>query len=84
MSHAVNEAFIRLYDDKLIYRSTRLVHWCCTLKSALSDIEVDNKEISGRTDMRIPGYDNPVEFGLMYRFKYPLEEKGELSLKRSS
>jgi len=40
MSYAVEEAFIRLHEKKLIYRSTRLVHWSCALKSAISDIEV--------------------------------------------
>ena len=40
MSYAVEEAFIRMHEKKLIYRSTRLVNWSCTLKSAISDIEV--------------------------------------------
>ena len=40
MSYAVEEAFIRLHEKKLIYRSIRLVNWSCTLKSAISDIEV--------------------------------------------
>ena len=40
MSYAVEEAFIRLHEKKLIYRSTRLVNWSCTFKSAISDIEV--------------------------------------------
>jgi len=40
MSHAVREAFIRLHDAGLIYRSGRLVNWSCHLRSAISDIEV--------------------------------------------
>jgi valyl-tRNA synthetase len=40
MSDAVKEAFIRMHEKKLIYRSTQLVNWSCTLKSAISDIEV--------------------------------------------
>lgn len=40
-SKAVIEAFVRLHDDGDIYRSNRLVNWSCTLKSAISDIEVD-------------------------------------------
>ncbi len=40
LSYAVEEAFIRMHEKKLIYRSTRLVNWSCTLKSAISDIEV--------------------------------------------
>lgn len=37
---AVTEAFVRLHEEGIIYRSTRLVNWSCTLKSAISDIEV--------------------------------------------
>ena len=37
---AVKEAFVRMHDDGIIYRSTRLVNWSCTLNSAISDIEV--------------------------------------------
>ena len=40
LSRAVKEAFVRLHDDKLIYRSKRLVNWSCALNSAISDIEV--------------------------------------------
>ncbi|GCC38954.1 hypothetical protein chiPu_0022904, partial [Chiloscyllium punctatum] len=39
LSRAVEEAFIQLHDDGVIYRSTRLVNWSCTLNSAISDIE---------------------------------------------
>lgn len=40
LCRAVTEAFVRLHDDGVIYRSNRLVNWSCTLKSAISDIEV--------------------------------------------
>ena len=40
MCRAVTEAFIRLHDENIIYRSNRLVNWSCALKSAISDIEV--------------------------------------------
>lgn len=40
LSRAVQEAFVRLHDEGVIYRSTRLVNWSCTLRSAISDIEV--------------------------------------------
>lgn len=39
LSYAVQESFIRLHDDGVIYRSKRLVNWSCTLNSAISDIE---------------------------------------------
>lgn len=41
LCRAVAEAFVRLHDDGTIYRSNRLVNWSCTLKSAISDIEVN-------------------------------------------
>lgn len=37
---AVTEAFVVLHDAGDIYRSNRLVNWSCSLKSAISDIEV--------------------------------------------
>lgn len=37
---AVKEAFVIMHDEGTIYRSNRLVNWSCTLKSAISDIEV--------------------------------------------
>ena len=40
LSNAVKEAFIRLHDQGIIYRSNRLVNWSCRLKSAISNIEV--------------------------------------------
>ena len=40
LSKAVKEAFVQLHEQKLIYRSNRLVNWSCALNSAISDIEV--------------------------------------------
>lgn len=40
LSYAVQEAFIRMHEEGVIYRSKRLVNWSCTLNSAISDIEV--------------------------------------------
>jgi valyl-tRNA synthetase len=47
MSRAVVETFVRLYDDGLIYRGTRLVNWDPVLHTALSDLEVLSEEESG-------------------------------------
>ncbi len=47
LSHSTREAFIRLFEDKLIYRGKRLVNWDPTLKTALSDLEVNNEERQG-------------------------------------
>jgi valyl-tRNA synthetase len=44
LSRAVREAFVRLYDQGLIYRGTRLVNWSPGLKTAVSDIEVEYSE----------------------------------------
>jgi valyl-tRNA synthetase len=40
LSKAVTEAFVRLNDQGLIYRSNRLVNWSCKLRTAIADIEV--------------------------------------------
>lgn len=43
-SAAVTEAFVRLYDSGLLYRNHQLVNWSCTLRSAISDIEVRERK----------------------------------------
>lgn len=67
---AVTEAFVRMHEMGMIYRSSRLVNWSCTLRSAISDIEVDKVEVSGRTQLSIPGYADKVEFGVLVSFAY--------------
>ncbi|MBX2825995.1 MAG: valine--tRNA ligase [Gammaproteobacteria bacterium] len=47
MSKAVEEVFVRLYEDGLIYRGKRLVNWDPVLHTALSDLEVLSEEESG-------------------------------------
>jgi valyl-tRNA synthetase len=47
MSQAVQEAFLRLHDEGLIYRGKRLVNWDPVLKTALSDLEVQSVEADG-------------------------------------
>ncbi|WP_027854551.1 valine--tRNA ligase [Marinobacterium litorale] len=46
--HAVQEVFIRLYDEGLIYRGKRLVNWDPKLHTAISDLEVENREVKGK------------------------------------
>ncbi|RMZ67579.1 hypothetical protein GMOD_00001526 [Pyrenophora seminiperda CCB06] len=75
LSAAVTETFVRLHEEGLIYRSNRLVNWCTQLNTALSNLEVDNKEISGRTLLDVPGYTRKVEFGVLTTFKYPIVGK---------
>ena len=45
---AVQEVFVRLYDDGLIYRGKRLVNWDPKLHTAISDLEVENREVTGK------------------------------------
>jgi valyl-tRNA synthetase len=47
LSNAVKEVFVRLYDDGLIYRAQKLINWDPQLRTALSDLEVDNEERQG-------------------------------------
>lgn len=74
LSTAVGEAFVRLHSEGLIYRENRLVNWDCTLKTAISDIEVDYIDIPGRTMLKVPGYSEPVEFGCLTSFAYQIED----------
>ncbi len=47
VSHATSEAFIRLFDEGLIYKGKRLVNWDPKLQTAVSDLEVLNEERQG-------------------------------------
>ncbi len=58
LSRVVTETFVRLFDDGLIYRGKRLVSWDPTLKSAVSDLEVESEE----------------EDGFLWRIRYPLAD----------
>lgn len=69
LSAAVTEVFVRMHEEGLIYRSNRLVNWCTQLNTALSNLEVDNKELTGRTLLDVPGYERKVEFGVLTHFK---------------
>lgn len=68
----VLEAFIRMHEKGLIYRSKRLVNWSCALNSAISDIEVDKVPLKGRTMLAIPGYKEKIEFGTLTSFAYKI------------
>lgn len=58
LSNAVTEVFVRLYEEKLIYRGKRLVNWDPVLHTAISDLEVVSEE----------------EQGSMWHFRYPLAD----------
>src|SRR5437764_10299818 len=55
LSAAVLETFVRLFDDGLIYRGKRLVHWDPKLGTAVSDLEVEHGEEQGKIrEIRYP------------------------------
>jgi len=58
-SAAVIEAFVRLHEEGLIYRARRLINWCPSCRTALSDLEVD--------------YDEGTQ-GELYEFAYPMAD----------
>ena len=57
-SRAVRTVFVRLYEKGLIYRGERIINWCPRCATALSDLEVDHKDITGH----------------LYYVNYPLAE----------
>ncbi len=59
LSEAVQDVFIQLYDEGLIYRGKRLVNWDPTLHTAVSDLEVNTQE----------------EAGHLWYIRYPLAQK---------
>jgi valyl-tRNA synthetase len=77
LSAAVTETFVQLHEEGTIYRANRLVNWCTKLNTALSNLEVDNKELTGRTLLEVPGYEKKVEFGVIVHFKYQVEGSEE-------
>lgn len=46
-SRAVRTVFVNLYDKGLIYKGERIINWCPRCATALSDLEVDHKELQG-------------------------------------
>ena len=45
MSEAVTKTFVQLYKKKIIYKDTKLVNWDTKLETAISDLEVEQKEV---------------------------------------
>ncbi len=62
-SRAVRTAFVKLYERGLIYRGERIINWCPRCLTALSDLEVEHKDIGGHLYyVRYPLADNDKEF----------------------
>jgi valyl-tRNA synthetase len=62
LSVAVREVFVKLHEQGLIYRDKRLVNWDPALQTAISDLEVESKEIKGH----------------LWHIRYPVEGGGEI------
>ncbi len=63
LSEAVKENFVRLYNEKLLYRDTYIVNWCPRCHTAISDIEVDHKDEQGHLwHIKYPVASNPSTF----------------------
>ncbi|MDB5053468.1 MAG: valyl-tRNA synthetase [Bacilli bacterium] len=60
LNDAVREVFVRLYEKGLIYRGKYIINWDPAARTALSDIEVEYKEVQGH----------------LYHLKYPLKDGG--------
>ena len=58
LSHAVKTAFVKLYEEGLIYRGNYLVNWCPASLSAVSDLEAEKQEVDGH----------------LWHFRYPLTD----------
>jgi valyl-tRNA synthetase len=61
LSKAVREAFVRLYNDGLIYRGAYMVNWCPNCLTSISDLEVEHED----------------EQANLYYIKYPLKDSDE-------
>ncbi len=61
LSNAVRKVFVDLYDEGLIYKDKRLVNWDPKLCTAISDLEVEQREVKGN----------------FWNFKYPIEDSNE-------
>jgi valyl-tRNA synthetase len=77
LSRATADAFCTLHKEGLIYRSSRLVNWCTQMNTALSNLEVENQEITGSTKLSVPGYERKIEFGVLTYFKYKIQGSDE-------
>jgi valyl-tRNA synthetase len=64
LSRAVREVFVRLHGEGLIYRDKRLVNWDPALQTAISDLEVETKEVKGS----------------IWYLRYPVEGGGEITV----
>jgi valyl-tRNA synthetase len=73
-SEGVVHAFVNLHERGLLYRAERMVHWSCALKTAISDVEIDDLELDGPTLLQVPLHKDKYEFGVLIDFAYKLKD----------
>lgn len=76
-STAVTETFVRLNERNLLYRERDLVNWSPALRSTISEIEVEDFIINGKTQLRLPGHDGKVTVGQLIKLAYPIKDSKE-------
>ncbi len=62
LSNAVKEVFLRLYEDRLIYKGNYIINWCPRCCTALSDEEAEHRDIEG----------------MLYYIKYPIKARDKI------
>ncbi|WP_394694243.1 valine--tRNA ligase [Hyphobacterium sp.] len=73
LSKAVLKVFVELYNQDLIYRGKRLVNWDPHFQTAISDLEVENKEVDGH----FWRFRYPLADGSTYEFPIAFDEDGK-------
>ncbi len=73
LSAAVRKVFVQLYKDGLIYRDKRLVNWDPHFQTAISDLEVEQKEVDGA----YWHFAYPLENGVTYPFPVAFDDDGK-------
>jgi valyl-tRNA synthetase len=73
LSAAVRKVFVQLYREGLIYKDKRLVNWDPHFETAVSDLEVENREVAGH----FWHFKYPLENGETYQFPIAHDEAGK-------
>ncbi len=73
LSEAVLKVFVQLYKEGLIYKDKRLVNWDPHFETAISDLEVENREVNGH----FWHFKYPLENGETYQFPIAYDEEGK-------
>ncbi|XP_043585480.1 valine--tRNA ligase-like [Bombus pyrosoma] len=71
---AVIESLVILNNRNLLYRKKDLINWSPTLRSTISDIEVERLYITKKTQLQVPGYKKMITFGEIAYIAYPVKD----------